>query len=36
MNNQINHYKQKLEYEMDSSDLFDAINAGEFLIVIDA
>ncbi|MBL7824119.1 MAG: hypothetical protein JNK69_11995 [Saprospiraceae bacterium] len=36
MNNQINHYKQKLEYEMDSSDLFAAINAGEFLIVIDA
>ena len=34
MNNQINHYKQKLEYEMDSSDLFDAINSGEFLIVI--
>lgn len=36
MNDQINYYNQKLEYEMDSSDLFDAINAGELLIVIDA
>jgi rhodanese-related sulfurtransferase len=36
MNDQIKHYKQKLEYEIDSSDLFEAINAGELIIVIDA
>lgn len=35
MNQQINHYKQKLEFEMDSSDLFEAINKGEQIIIID-
>lgn len=36
MQNQINFYEQKLAYEMDSADLFEAINANENLIIIDA
>ena len=36
MKNQIKHYEDKLKYEMDPSDLFDAINNNEEIIVIDA
>lgn len=32
----INHYQNKLSFEMDPSDLFEALNAGEPVIVIDA
>ena len=36
MEAQIKHYENKLAFEMDPSDLFDALNAGEKLVVIDA
>jgi len=36
MNEQIKHYASKLQFEMDPSDLFDALNKGEKIIVIDA
>lgn len=36
MENQIKHYENKLAFEMDPSDLFDALNNGEKVIVIDA
>jgi len=36
MEAQIKHYENKLAFEMDSSDLFDALNSGENVIVIDA
>ncbi|WP_028980529.1 rhodanese-like domain-containing protein [Sporocytophaga myxococcoides] len=36
MNEQIKHYANKLQFEMDPSDLFDALNKGEKIIVIDA
>lgn len=36
MQNQIDFYAQKLAYEIDSADLYDAISANENLIVIDA
>lgn len=36
MNEQIKHYQDKLNYEIDASDLFDALNNGEKIIVIDA
>jgi len=36
MDAQIKHYENKLAYEMDSSDLFDALNNGEQYIALDA
>lgn len=36
MENQISFYKQKLEFEMDSWDLFESINHGDEVVVIDA
>ena len=36
MNDQIKHYADKLEFEMDSSDLQSALDRGEKIIVIDA
>ncbi len=36
MNEQIKYYENKLKYEMDPSDLFDAINNSEKIVVIDA
>lgn len=36
MNAQIQHYENKLAYEMDPSDLFDAMNNGEKVVPIDA
>lgn len=36
MEKQINFYMQKLEYEIDSWDLFESINRGEKIVVIDA
>jgi rhodanese-related sulfurtransferase len=36
MNEQIEFYENKLAFEMDPSDLFDALNAGENVIAIDA
>lgn len=36
MDEQIKHYENKLAFEMDPSDLFDALNNGEKVIVIDA
>ncbi len=33
---QIEYYESKLAYEMDSSDLFDALENGEEIIVVDA
>ena len=33
---QIEHYENKLAYEIDSADLFDALNKGEQIVVIDA
>lgn len=36
MNEQSQHYKAKLDYEIDSWDLMDAIKRGEKIIVIDA
>jgi rhodanese-related sulfurtransferase len=36
METQIKHYENKLAFEMDPSDLFDALNNGENVIAIDA
>jgi rhodanese-related sulfurtransferase len=36
MNEQINFYQHKLDYEMDSSDLFYALEQGQQIVVIDA
>lgn len=36
MNPQIKHYEDKLSFEMDPSDLFDALNNGEKIIPVDA
>jgi len=36
MDKQIEHYQQKLAYEMDPSDLFEALNKEEAYIPIDA
>jgi len=36
MDAQIKHYEQKLAFEMDPSDLFDALNNGEKVIALDA
>jgi len=36
MEAQIKHYKNKLAYEMDASDLFEALNNGEKIIALDA
>ncbi len=36
MNAQVNHYENKLAYEMDPSDLFEAMNNGEKIIPVDA
>jgi len=36
MNAQINHYETKLAFEMDPSDLFDALTNGEKVIALDA
>lgn len=36
MEEQIKHYENKLAFEMDPSDLFEALNNGEKVIVIDA
>ncbi len=36
MEEQINYFKQKLEFEIDSWDLFESINRGDKIIVIDA
>jgi len=36
MRDQIQYYKDKLNYEIDSWDLFEALNKGENIIVIDA
>jgi rhodanese-related sulfurtransferase len=36
MTEQINFYQHKLDYEMDSSDLFYALEQGEQIVVIDA
>jgi rhodanese-related sulfurtransferase len=33
---QLQHYKDKLTFEMDPSDLFEAINKGEKVIAVDA
>ena len=36
MNDQIVYYQNKLNYELDPSDLFEALNKGEKIVVIDA
>ncbi|WP_269233943.1 rhodanese-like domain-containing protein [Flavobacterium flavigenum] len=36
MEAQIKHYENKLAFEMDPSDLFEALNNGEKIVVIDA
>ncbi len=36
MNEQIKHYENKLKYEIDPADLFDALNNGEKIVVVDA
>ncbi len=36
MDTQIRYYENKLAYEMDSTDLFEAINSGEKIRIIDA
>jgi rhodanese-related sulfurtransferase len=36
MESQIKHYENKLAFEMDPSDLFDALNNGEKVIALDA
>lgn len=36
MEEQIKFYQQKLAYEIDSADLFDALENGENMVVIDA
>jgi rhodanese-related sulfurtransferase len=35
MNEQMKHYANKLQYEMDPSDLFEALKKGEKIIVVD-
>ncbi len=35
MNEQIKFYEAKLAFEMDPSDLFEALNAGEKIVVLD-
>jgi rhodanese-related sulfurtransferase len=35
MENQLSFYQQKLEYELDSSDLFTRVNQDEKIIIID-
>ena len=35
MEDQINYYEEKLKYEMDPSDLFDALEKKEAIVVID-
>lgn len=36
MEAQVKHYENKLAFEMDPSDLFDALNNGEKIIALDA
>ena len=36
MNNRIAHYENKLKYEIDSYDLYEGLNAGEDIVVVDA
>ena len=36
MNNQIQHYENKLQFEIDSWDLYEALNNGDNVVVIDA
>jgi rhodanese-related sulfurtransferase len=36
MKEQLQHYQNKLAYEMDPSDLFDALNNGEAVVPLDA
>ena len=36
MNEQISYYRRKLEFEIDSWDLYEAINRGDEITVIDA
>ena len=36
MNNRIAHYENKLKYEIDSFDLYEGLNAGEDIVVVDA
>ena len=36
MNEQLKYYESKLAFEMDPSDLFDALNNGEMIIAVDA
>jgi len=36
MDAQIKHYENKLAFEMDPSDLFDALNKGEKVVALDA
>lgn len=36
MDTQINHYANKLAFEMDPSDLFEAMNANQDIVAIDA
>jgi rhodanese-related sulfurtransferase len=36
MKNQLSFYESKLAYELDASDLFDALKDGQAIIVIDA
>ena len=36
MNQQIEHYERKLQFDIDSADLFDALKEGQEIIVIDA
>jgi rhodanese-related sulfurtransferase len=36
MTNQLNHFESKLSFEIDSSDLFEAIERGEKIIPVDA
>jgi len=36
MNPQLTHYEDKLNYEMDSADLFDALGRGDPVVIIDA
>ena len=35
MSTQLKHYEEKLNFEMDPSDLFDALNNGEKIIAVD-
>ena len=36
MNEQIAHYENKLKYEIDSYDVFEALNLGENIVVVNA